>query len=286
MRLVSTLLLWVLGLGLSLAQKADHEVFPLKHHLKSDTISWKQFEAQVSISFRLKAIDYITDNFFNFVVELSENVQNTYYRHFYFVELNGDTLTDVVFEGWSGLNHKSVMIFKNIDNHSFVRLFDAKEIAIDVKIENQRLQHLTVVDFGNDMEYLVQEVRYVFDSELNSSIRYVRAYPNEVEFPDQLFEKPFKFRINTPLYTLRLSPLIDNEPRFLFLDEVRGNTIGVFREGNIGYVWGQKTDSNQEVWWFVEMMPVKKISQSLIYISSGSLRALGWMKAELLQKVK
>ncbi len=283
----SLTLLFFLGLLLdSYCQKRDLELFPFKKYSKTDTIEWQKYERPVSKDFRIKTIDYLTENFFNFIEDLPVDIQKDYRDHFHFIELNDDGFVDVLFEGWAGLHHKSTMLFINIDGDSFIRVFDAKEIAVGVGFANNKLNFITIMDFGNDMEYLVQEVRYEFDAELRSSIRYVRAYSLDTEFPSTFLGKPFLFRINTPLYTLRLNPEIDNQTRVLFLDEVRGNTVGVFRQGNLGYVWAEKKDADNQTWWFVEMLPVKNISQSIIYVRSSSLRVVGWMKAELLEKVK
>ncbi len=265
--------------------ETSNVVYPFHNYSYRDTIRWKDYEQPVSQGFRDSAISYLTENVYNFVGDLPEDKQEAYPGSFHFMELSGDNQIDVIFEGWSGLEHKSTEIFLNTGNRSFLRIFDGRQVVTRLEIQNSRLKSITLVDMGNDFEFLEQEVRYDFDSTLHSHICYVRARLNDTFHPDSIWQIPIHFRTTTPRYTLRFSPEVNNEPRILIFEEVPGNAVALFPKGSKGWAWAEYRDNKGDIWWYVEMEPNEKITQSIVYSRSSKLRCIGWMKAQYLQRI-
>lgn len=92
------------------------------------------------------------------------------------------------------------------------------------------------------------------------------------------------FRTMNPEYTLRTSPIIDDEP-----DEydllIKGNVIAIYPPGSRGYALGKETDETGREWWFVIMENNIEPIQSVIYSKNFKTRTMGWMSSRYLEKI-
>lgn len=254
-----------------------------------DKIDWTKVEANISD----KEKNEITQNLktqFGYFFEQAQFDSTEYglkgfAKCLHFLDINGDKKTDVIFEGYSGGESDFTNIFIN-ENGKFKSVIAVFQYLKALNFDNNgKLNSFTILDFGCCAEYIETETTYSVDENFKTSILFQRAKPSFTSPPKQnIFSTPIKFKTINDDYTLRSSPIIDDTSTIIYDAIAKGNAIAKYPKNSIGYAWTEQQDNTGQTWYLVEMNPVKKLKEDLVYYRDTiAPRQIGWMNKRYLQ---
>lgn len=260
-------------------QSGEPEVF--RFFSDEDRIDWNEYELKISRKDKemyAGKLPKLFDYFFN--PESENHTQDDFIRNLHFMDLNNDRLIDIIYEGWGGGESDRVIIFLNENNKGFKKVFDDFQFVESLEIINGRLSSITILDFGCCAEYVEYETKYKLNDNFDKSISYQRAKPNYVQAPKTLFKQPKQFVTMNDEYTLRSSPVINDTATFIYDAVGKGNVIAKYPKNSKGMAWAEERDKEGRIWWLVEMYPVEKLNENLIYYKDSiPVREIGWMSS-------
>lgn len=215
---------------------------------------------------------------------------------FHFIDLNGDHLPDLIYEGRTGSEGMMVEFYLN-KKKGFKLLFTDYEKLLDLKFQNGKLSSAVIWNYGCCDATVEFERHFTVDtSSWKFNLLTQRAILTGMDVfdkfaarPDGFFDQPIKFRINNPEYALRYSPAIsDTVPSEIAegKKEDKGNIIALYKAGNEGLAWAYKTDATGRVWWLVEMEAMVYLEFSKFWdYDYNFTHYYGWMSSRFLQKL-
>ena len=217
-------------------------------------------------------------------------------RSFHFAELNGDGLPDLIYEGRSGGEANMVHFYLN-RKYKMEWVFTDYQYLMDMQFRNNTLLSFVIFNQGCCAETVEFERHFAVDSLFHCRLTIQRAILQGMKVsdrhyghPDGFFDRPVKFRILNPEYTLRYSPgIIDTLPDdvdFTERDKKNGNIIARYPTGSRGFAWAYKKDTTGREWWLVEMEPAVFLSYKMFYDYDDKLtHYYGWMSSRFLEKL-
>ena len=245
-------------------------------------INWKDFEVEINLEIKNKFLSKF-DSIYNYVKN-DEFYGEKYDSMFHFLHLNGDSLIDVIFEGWSG-GEPYVCEFYFNTGETFELQFQALQYITQMEIEDKRLKSFKIIDFGCCAEYVHWEKQYEIKND-TINILLKRAKINATIKPENYFKTPKKFIVNNASYFLRFEPEINNDTLYAPYYEGEGNKVAEYFKGDLGIAYAEKSDSTGRNWWFVEMEPKLEFRYNIIYNSQNDRpKYLGWMSSRFVKEI-
>jgi hypothetical protein len=219
-----------------------------------------------------------------------------YKESFHFIDINGDHLPDLIYEGRSGGEGTMVNFYLNRKKR-FELIFTDYEKILDLNFLNNKLNAVVIWNYGCCAEtveferhFQVDPLSFKFNFIVQRAIlQGMDVFESHYSKPDGFFSQPVKFRITNQEYALRYSPAIsDTVPRDVDIIEKdnKGNIIALYNAGSRGYAWAYKTDETGKTWWLVEMEPAVFLSFSRFWDYDEKLtHYYGWMSSRFLEKL-
>lgn len=213
------------------------------------------------------------------------------YHALHFIDVNGDGLLDVIFEGQSGGEGTIIKIFMR-SQKGYSKVFEERQALTRVVFENKRLTEITVTDRGCCADYVTYKKQYTVSfpgsKPVFKQIRQI-AFISEGAVPDSMFTAPFKFVILNNNYNFRCAPFIDDSSSHEWSDASapKGNVIGKFSEGAICTALGKKIDDTGREWWYIETATDCVINESAFYTGDKlPTNKRGWVSNRFVQALQ
>ena len=205
------------------------------------------------------------------------------------VDLNDDTLLDIVYSGPSGGEASIVHFFIQTESE-FIKVFEVMQGIAKIEWKGELLHKIYSQDWGCCAEtQLFNSVFQVTYNE-NNLPKFQKIYQS-VELQDVLrkpksyFKKPIRFKVESDGYKLRFQPKIDDETEFYSVDAV-GNTIGTLRKGSTGTAYASKDDKTGRIWWYVAIDPQFEISGDLLSRTfEYPTHVIGWLSSRYVSAI-
>lgn len=284
-----------LSFGLLNDSTIDPFPFAIRDPLKG--FNWKKIELPVSKKYKdsvVKMLKPAFKNMFDATYAGSENFSHA----FHFVELNGDQLVDVIYEGWSGSEGNDVIFYINTGTEfkEFFRnqhYFNHQHLA-EICFQEKHLSSFTLYDEGCCNPDVEIEKHYAAGSNLQTRLSLQRAIivgmrENNLTYRNAIveFENPVHFKVLSEGYSMRLTPeIIDSIPIWSNLENIKGkgNIIAVYPKEAPGRAWASTTDKTGRQWWLVEMEPAVNLSFSRFWDADHEpTHYFGWMSNRFLE---
>lgn len=246
-------------------------------------INWKDYEVEIDLETKNKFLSKF-DSIYNYVKN-DDFYGEKYDSMFHFLHLNGDTLIDVIFEGWSG-GEPDICEFYYNTGDTFKLKFQALQYISQITIQDRKLKSFKMLDFGCCAEFVDWETLYEINNDTLNILR-KRAKVSETIKPENYYKTPVKFMVNNTPYFLRFEPKINNDELYAPYYEGEGNKVAEYKEGDLGIAYAEKIDSTGRKWWFVEMESKIQFNYNIMYnTDNNSAKCMGWMSSRFLKEIK
>ncbi|HNY03486.1 MAG TPA: hypothetical protein PKG48_12890 [Bacteroidales bacterium] len=208
--------------------------------------------------------------------------------YLYPVEINGDSLTDMIYSGPAGTSPGLVRIWINLGG-AYELAFEDYQYVSEFTREGGRLKSLVTGDVGGESGYLYFTREYRVENE-GREVRFIRGkqvvrYRYTEDPPLRKFT-PAPFQAAADTLVVRASAMVRNEPFDPKL-ETFGNIIARYREQVRGTLLAWKQEKNGRPWYFVEINPSVRPSASILYGTEKIPAFLrGWVPGESIRLEK
>jgi len=198
------------------------------------------------------------------------------------IDLNGDRLPDMIFSGFSGGESDIIRIFLNRGD-TFELVFEDYQYISQMVREKGKLTQLQTGDVGCCDAYLYFTRDYKVISE-NGKLDFIKGkqivvYENTEE-PIHYYTQPVPFTSRSDTMMVRASATQLNEPFNPHL-ETFGNIVAKYRSKTRGLILAQKSITNGDDWYFVEIFPDVSPSASILYeIDKIPTFLRGWVSGQ------
>ena len=210
-----------------------------------------------------------------------------------FVNLNGDNLPDIIYEGWSGGEANMIIMFVN-EKKSFKEVFYGSQHIVEMNYSSNRLSSFITYDQGCCDPTVEFDRHFSVDTGFHCRLTRQRAiivgsYIGESGYttPDGFFDQPIRFKTLNDHYALRYAPIItDKQPEVDFDEKTKGNIIAEYYKDYEGTAWAYKKDNTGREWWLVEMDPTFALEYNLFYdLDDQHTNYFGWMSSRFVEKL-
>jgi hypothetical protein len=196
------------------------------------------------------------------------------------VDLNGDGLSDMIFNGPGGGESDITQIYLNRKD-SFELVFEDYQYISSMTVRDGHLLALIICDPGRRDDWLYFERNYRINSE-NMSLVFIHGKQTAdymfAEKPALQDPKPMNGVSAHDTLVLRASAEVVDEPINPHL-ESRGNQIALFSEKFRATVIGKKENKKGEIWLYIEIIPDIKPCKSIFYETDKFPTFIrGWVK--------
>ena len=213
-------------------------------------------------------------------------------KDLHFLDLNGDGKNDIVFEGQSGGEGREIIIFINMGT-SYRKVFSAFQEVVKMEWHDNRLTRLFIYDWGCCAEYLTRYMTYDVNYSQTNMPTFKKVFQglffNEGIKPDNLLEKPFRFKVLIEGYKIRIAPIIDDTSYQIWTedstkDALLGTTIGRLTKGATGTAIAKKQDNTGRVWLFVQIDELYLPKNNIFYLENKfPTKLLGWISSRFIK---
>lgn len=264
----------------SITQESKGEVkLSLIKELFPDKLNWKKIDTVQYEGYKQRLVDRITMDF-TYIKE-SEYQSDGFLDNFHMTNLNGDSLNDILFHGWSGGEPDMLCGFIN-EGDSLRKVFCEYQDPLEISIQKKGLQKLRMIDRGCCDAYMTQIMDYSYNGD---SLRLLRdfAYISWGQLEGYNMG-PIRFKTINPIYTLRSTPMIDDTTVFRNESFGRGNVIGELKQGTEGTAYLKDTDDTGRVWWLVITEPIDTLSNTHFYDDPAApTHYIGWLSSRYVE---
>lgn len=266
-----------------LISKDEIEEVTFSYINEKERINWSKFGADVSISEKKKVIDKLKKQF-DYIFKNEYYSGLPFERTIHFLDLNGDKRLDVIVEGYSGAESENTQFFL-AQNSDYKKVLEKFQYVKSFQIHGGQLKSLTILDFGCCAEYVKYETKYQITPSFSAIPVYQKAKVTFEQKPkNKILNKPLNVATLENITFLRSSPVINDTSTVIYDAVGSGNVLAKYPKGSIGYAWVTETDSKGVKWWYVEMLPVKAVKESLLYEKDDiPTRGMGWISEDQLE---
>ena len=209
----------------------------------------------------------------DFSIEPTELVKSVYA-----IDINGDNLLDIIYQGPSGVEQNITQFFINKGNH-YEKVFNGYFEVIEAKFVDNKLKSLTVINPGCCADAQITEYKYVVNYTENTPkfiLDSTLGYLNQTEKPQKLFPSPLQFTVLTENAKLRNDTYI--------LDDIehpiygpKGNVVAIYNSKSKGTAIGYKKDDDNE-WIYAVLYADNKYNSGEFTTFAEQLTAIrGWI---------
>jgi hypothetical protein len=206
--------------------------------------------------------------------------------YYHFIDVDNDSDLDLIYDGWSGSEPMTIMIFLN-KNGIYVNVFTQFIDIENIEIKNHELKRMEIYNPGCCLAIMAHE--YVFEFKMGKDLlsaylteHYI--YHNETQIPKKYFEKPIKFEVANPQYELRITPQIDTSSNYI-PDESYGNRLRTYKTGDKGIALAEESDETGRVWWYVIMDNQEERKYKMDNPDVYPAKYEGWMSSRFLKRI-
>jgi hypothetical protein len=243
--------------------------------------SWSEITIDISKNQKEELVQKLGSRFD--YIKNSKYPDRPFLDNFHVVNINGDSLIDIIFHGWSGGEPEMLNGYVN-DGDSLREAFYCLQNPLNLSFENDRLKSLRIIDPGCCDAYVTEITEYDYNDSLTQTKNY--AYIRWTQLKAESIE-PVRFRtINAP-YSLRSEPEINDSTSFRNEDFERGNLIGQLSKGTRGTAYKKATDSTGRVWWLVITEPLDSLENTIFYSSKKQpTNYIGWLSSRYVKRIE
>lgn len=207
------------------------------------------------------------------------------------VDINGDGLDDIIFDGSNGSEAKEIAIFLNKGN-SFKRIFTDYQGILRLEFENGVLNKIRIKDWGCCAAYVTTTKFYNVEY-ANGEFKFTQkmsfSYVDKTILPKAYWRNTKEVRILNDNYNLRFSPELDDKSEVYFEGTpTRGNTIGKVAINARAIALAESTDLTGRVWFFVAVYPEDKVKSTHFYYNPDEIKSYkcGWVSSRFVEIVE
>ena len=249
---------------------------------------WDQVEMTRDEKFIEQFIDKNKSSFPQFFLNPDTFDEEDLIKSLHLIDMNGDGLRDLVFNGFSGGEADYVQFFLNKED-TFLLVFEDMQSITSIKQHKGKVIKFSVDDPGCCGALLLFEKDYTIDYKNDTFIiNKVRQSVlfHDTQKPSQFFDQPEEFYIGKDTLYLRNSPASINEPFDSFLEQY-GNIIATYRKGDRGRAIASHIDTSGKKWLFVIMFPESEPLQSIFHnINEFPTFTKGWINSEGIDSIE
>jgi hypothetical protein len=285
----------VIALTLFGAPAKDSIPFPYAIRQPSKHFQWEEIEITVTQRYKDSVLPAFR-KLYAPQINQAYLESSKFASSFHFVNLDGDDLPDVIYEGWCGGEGTFVDFFIN-DKKKFRKAFSTYQNLMELQYAAGKVSSFVVYDPGCCDPTVEFERKFSVDSLFHPKLIRQRAIMvgsrwDEEGFttPDGFFDHPIRFKTTNPKYALRYSPEISNkQPSYLDLDArdtTGGNIMAEYPSGSQGLAWAYKKDATGREWWLVEMEPAFYLAFNRFWnLDDEYTHYYGWMSSRFVERL-
>ncbi|MFZ4521916.1 MAG: hypothetical protein ACOYNC_09430 [Bacteroidales bacterium] len=208
-------------------------------------------------------------------------------KYLFPVDINGDKLPDMIFNGTGGKGPEMVKIWLN-RRDTFILIFEDYQYITKFRKTGASLVDLQTGDIGSGDDYLYFTRDYRVDSESENPAfvkgKQVVSY-KYTEEPQRYYPVPIPFVAVADTMLVRASAARQDEPFNPKLDTF-GNILAKYRAKARGVVLAYKSNGQGNDWFFVEIQPSTLPSASILYgLEKVPTFIRGWVSGRSIQLV-
>jgi hypothetical protein len=250
-------ILTLLVIGLCANAARSQEIFFFRGHYNLASMEQKPSPAELNA--------FITKNRKDFPQYVDKASDVNWYTldslktRLHFLDLDGDHLNDVIFEGRSGGEPTLTQVYLRRGD-GYKKVFSDLQGVMHLEWQNGRLYKLYIQNWGccADVNIInkVYQLTYDKSSDPKFTQVYQGCYVNMTVFPVDTLQSPIRFEVLNDRYNIRYAPVIDDTSEQEYSDANHpspGNIIGQLSKGATGTAFAKKTDATGREWWFVEI---------------------------------
>ena len=179
----------------------------IKYLFDSFHSSWYRHETEIDFEKKKKIILSLgRESFFN--EQLDGYGKEAYASHYHFIDLNGDSDLDIVYNGFDGADDKLIFVWINIDG-KYHRILS--EIGSVKSLQLNKLESILLIDTPcSHEEYYGSFKKVKIYNNLAETVEQY-TYHEETVFPSDYYDI-YSFITINERYNLRKSPVIKNKP--------------------------------------------------------------------------
>lgn len=246
---------------------------------KAGKLDWSAYEWRLP---EVKRMAYIRDIQRSYAQLYETNA-------FHFVNLNGDSHPDLVYDGMLDDFNGVFVIVGTAYGMKLLSEGHSNTVIRGYKT-GDRINALLVYDFPCCVQYTRRFAYYLVDAGLDSwEPVYERMYAICMQEPETLYALPIPVTVGAPGAELREAPLISDQGCSYIEADENGiapqwqNIVACVPEGTRGLAWSSLTDAQGREWFFVEMHIPVKLDYDRLDDPGETKHYLGWIEASQLK---
>lgn len=283
----------IIVLHLLCSPAKDSIPFPYPIENPEHPFKWAQVELKLPKKYKDSIITHDFSKMDTFFAGKEYIRSKEFLNSFHFVNLNGDSLPDIIYEGWSGGEGIMIDMFLN-EGKRFKGVFSGSQHIVEMNYISDRLSSFITYDQGCCDPTVEFDRHFDVDTGFHCRLTRQRAIiagshigESGYTTPDGFFDKPIRFKTLNDHYALRYAPVITGKkPDVDFDEETKGNIIAEYYKDYEGTAWAYKKDSTGREWWLVEMDPTFALEYNLFYDDNDQhTNYFGWMSSRFVEKL-
>jgi len=252
---------------------------------------WRGFESIDSYNNKLKFIEFTKQN--NLLKNermMIRQKDSKLINHLVSVDINNDNLSDIIYSGPSAGEGNIVTFFIQHESNYKI-IFTLMQGIIKIKWRNNLIYKIYAHDWGccadQTLTNTIYQVKY---SDKTPKITKIWESVELEEFtakPKSYWDMPRRFEITNEIYRLRGQPFIDNETNNYNLD-IKGNTIGILKNGYKGTAYASTVDETGRIWWYVTIDSNYEVEDSYVNYEYRDYKPylIGWISSRFIKEIK
>jgi hypothetical protein len=214
------------------------------------------------------------------------------YNDLHFVDLNGDSRNDVIFDGQTSGEPRVIEIFINDGSH-FKKAFSVTQGVVKLDWQGGRLSRIYIQDWGCCDADLVFHKIYNVNYDKSNYPTFEQIYQSIVVYeailPDSILETPLEFEVLNHAYNIRNAPQKDDSSFQHWNNDggsrtFNGNIIGKLVKGARGMALAKTVDNSGREWLYVEVDEEYLLANDIIYHENKFPTKLkGWISSRFVK---
>lgn len=200
------------------------------------------------------------------------------------LDLNGDKIDDIVFDGQTLGEPREISLFIN-NGKEFKKVFSDWQGILKMELNAGRLTRLHILDWGCCADYRtfvkfydVKHEKGELKFELQSNFQYLQ----NTYLPELYCDTLKHVKVLNNLYNLRTSPLIDDTSIYGYEgQEVKGNILGKIPKNARAMVLAKLIDADSRLWYLVAVLPEYDLMQTVFFDDPQKIKSYkcGWISS-------
>jgi hypothetical protein len=202
------------------------------------------------------------------------------------IDINGDGLDDIIYDGSGGWETNRVLIYLNSPN-GLNLIFVDKQYVKKLEFRNGHVWRIYTYDPGCCAEYMVFNKIFEFSyTGYPNDFKeiYSTAYYKHTQLSKSYLDPPINFSVLVNSCKLRTNPVVAPHDTLNMDGDMHiGNDVGIIEKGSIGRAIAIQHDNKGNEWWLVEMDLKAKIKSKILYneLSESDLSGkVGWLNSK------